>query len=186
MEWEIFEGLLSNDLFLLLVGAVIGFGASRLLDRFRAGDRRKEAARALVAAATPLLELLSDLSRSFDRVQEAHPDDLALHFKTVEDFQVEAKLRDLREARASGNSLPHRCVEAWGAAEVSASKVLRHHIALKKQVGLLGSQLELERSAPGYRRMLGEAESAFEHALRSTRGSAAKDTGMAISRLAGD
>jgi hypothetical protein len=160
----------------------LGYASARLLDRVRASDNRKDAAKRLVLAAEPVLRELRAKRASFSEAMRSGAPAVSLYFKNADAELVGSPAGQLRAAAKDAIRLSHRCLEQWGNASKQLEQIELQHASLVDTRRLSGRLADLSTRGVVYLRDLDSALSGLVSALRATLSEASSETRQVIRR----
>lgn len=163
-------------------GAMLGYASARLLDRVRASDSRKDAAKRLVLAVEPVLRELRAKRFSFSEAMRSGAPAVSLYFKNAEPDLIGVPAEQLRAVAKDAIRLSHQCLEHWSNASKQLEQLELQHASLVNTRRLSGRLADLSTRGVVYLSDLDSALAGLTSALRATSREASRETRQVIRR----
>lgn len=163
-----------------VLSLLIGFALGRLADRLRAGDQRRDAAKAV---ALPLLAIAKALERHRTMLDDAlsrNGESLRAYYKFVVELVPQADLDELGTHVRGSVRLPHQALADLRTAHQSTSRAQGRHDQLRQTLEM---SLTPAPEGEAYRRLVLAAGQAVRSGLRHLEGLGPTDTRRAIAEF---
>ncbi len=168
---------MDDRLTLSLLSLLVGFALGRLADRLRAGDRQRDAARALALPLLAIAKALKKHSTMLDDALSRNGESLRAYYKFVAELVPQADLEEFDKQVRGSVRLPHQALADLRTAHDNTSRAQSRHDQLRQTL-----EMSLNPASEGeaYRRLVVSAREAVGIGLRHLEQFGPTDTRRAI------